>query len=117
MPELNVTVDGKPVAASASTIRDVIKDKRAIAARVNGVPMDLATSLADGMTIETITPDTPEGLHLLRHSTAHVMAEAVKALFPDAKPTIGPATETVSTTTSICPAPSPLRTSRSSKPA
>ncbi|HNS89127.1 MAG TPA: threonine--tRNA ligase [Deltaproteobacteria bacterium] len=93
MPELNVTVDGKPVAASASTIRDVIKDKRAIAARVNGVPMDLATSLADGMTIETITPDTPEGLHLLRHSTAHVMAEAVKALFPDAKPTIGPATE------------------------
>jgi threonyl-tRNA synthetase len=93
MPELNVTVDGKKVAAVASTIRDVIRDKRAIAAKVDGVPRDLATPLADGMTIETITPDSKEGLDLLRHSTAHVMAEAVKILFPDAKPTIGPATE------------------------
>jgi threonyl-tRNA synthetase len=93
MPELNVTVDGKQVAASASTIRDVIRDKRAIAAKVDGVPRDLATPIADGMTIEIITPDSKEGLDLLRHSTAHVMAEAVKILFPDAKPTIGPATE------------------------
>ncbi len=43
MPELNVTVDGRPVAANASTIRDVIKDKRAIAARVDGALLDLAT--------------------------------------------------------------------------
>jgi len=93
MPELNVTVDGKPVAANASTIRDVIRDKRAIAARVDGVLRDLAAPLTEGMTIETITPDSKEGLDLLRHSTAHVMAEAVKILFPDAKPTIGPATE------------------------
>ncbi len=93
MPELNVTVDGKQVAAVASTIRDVIRDKRALAARVDGVLRDLSTPIADGMTIETITPDSKEGLDLLRHSTAHVMAEAVKILFPDAKPTIGPATE------------------------
>ncbi|MCU0577808.1 MAG: threonine--tRNA ligase [Desulfobacterota bacterium] len=93
MPELNVTVDGRPVSANASTIREIIKDKRAIAARVNGALLDLATQLTAGMEIATITPDSPEGLNLLRHSTAHVMAEAVKILFPDARPTIGPATE------------------------
>ena len=93
MPELNVTVDGKPVVTSAATLRDVIKDKRAIAARVGGVTVDLTTPLTEGLTIETITADSPEGVHLIRHSTAHVMAEAVKLLFPDAKPTIGPATE------------------------
>jgi len=93
MPELTVTVDGKPVATTGSSVRDVIPDKRALAARVNGVPADLSAPLADGMVLETIRPDSPEALQILRHSTSHIMAEAVKMLFPDARPTIGPATE------------------------
>ncbi|HVN72043.1 MAG TPA: threonine--tRNA ligase [Desulfomonilia bacterium] len=93
MPEINVNVDGKDISAAASTIRDVVKDKRAIAARVGGVLMDLSTPLTGGQTIESVTAESPEGMSLLRHSTAHVMAEAVKLLFPDAKPTIGPSTE------------------------
>jgi threonyl-tRNA synthetase len=93
MPEITVTVDNKTVSSDGSVIRDVIPDKRAIAARVNGVLADLSSPLAAGQTIETIKPDSPEGIQILRHSTSHLMAEAVKVLYPDAKPTIGPSTE------------------------
>jgi threonyl-tRNA synthetase len=93
MPEITVNVDGKPISSEGSMIRDVIPDKRAIAARVNGVMADLAAPLIAGQSIETIRPDSPEGLQIIRHSTSHLMAEAVKLLYPDAKPTIGPATE------------------------
>lgn len=93
MSELTITVDGKPASTTGSAARDVIPDKRALAARINGVPVDLSTPLADGMVIETIRPDSPEALQILRHSASHLMAEAVKLLFPDARPTIGPATE------------------------
>jgi threonyl-tRNA synthetase len=93
MPEITITVDGKTVSSSGSTVRDALPDKRAIAARINGELADLTTPLADGQTIETIRPDSPEALRILRHSTSHLMAEAVKLLFPDARPTIGPATE------------------------
>jgi threonyl-tRNA synthetase len=93
MPEITVTVDGKPVSTGGATIRDLIADKRVIAARVNGVLSDLSASLIDGQSIEAVPPDSAEGVQILRHSAAHVMAEAVKLLFPDAKPTIGPATD------------------------
>ena len=90
---MTVTVDGKQVVTDAVTIRDLVTDRKVLAARVNGSLVDLSTPVVDGMSLETVTSDTPEGLHLLRHSAAHVMAEAVKLLFPDAKPTIGPATD------------------------
>jgi threonyl-tRNA synthetase len=93
MPEITVTVDGKARSTEASVVRELIKDKRVIAARVDGVLVDLAMPLRDGHVIETVLADSKEGVGLLRHSTAHVMAEAVKLLFPDAKPTIGPSTE------------------------
>ena len=93
MPEITVTVDGKPVSTGGATIRDLIADKRVIAARVNGVLSDLSAPLIDGQSIEAVPPDSAEGVQILRHSAAHVMAEAVKLLFPDAKPTIGPATD------------------------
>jgi threonyl-tRNA synthetase len=93
MPEITVTVDGKPVSTGGATIRDLIADKRVIAARVNGVMSDLSALLIDGQSIEAVQPDSAEGVQILRHSAAHVMAEAVKLLFPDAKPTIGPATD------------------------
>jgi len=93
MSQLNVTIDGRKIQVGAATIQDLVKDASVIAARVNGSLVDLSTPLTDGMVIETVTAETPDGLHLLRHSAAHIMAEAVKLLFPDAKPTIGPATE------------------------
>ena len=93
MSQITVTVDGNDIATDGSTIKDVIKNKRVIAARVNGEFVDLSTPLSEGQIIETINMDSDDGVHLIRHSTSHVMAEAVKLLFPDAKPTIGPSTE------------------------
>src|SRR5205085_964662 len=54
---------------------------------------DLNAPLPDGATVAIITRDTPEGRHVLRHSTAHVMAQAVASLWPGAKYAIGPAIE------------------------
>ena len=93
MSQRTVTVDGKSVSTDASIIRDVIRDKRAVAARVGGALVDLNTPLAEGQDIRTVPADSEDGIHIIRHSAAHIMAEAVKQLFPDAKPTIGPATE------------------------
>jgi len=67
--------------------------KAAVAAVVDGAETDLTASLDDGATVSIITAGTPEGRHVLRHSTAHVMAQAVTRLFPGAKFSIGPAIE------------------------
>ena len=67
--------------------------KVAVAAEINTVLSDLSTKLEDGDTVRIITADSDEGRHVLRHSTAHVMAQAVTDLFPSAKFTIGPAIE------------------------
>ena len=61
-----------------------------IAARVGGELKDLAYELADGDEVEGVAIDSPDGLDILRHSTAHVMAQAVQELFPEAKLGIGP---------------------------
>jgi threonyl-tRNA synthetase len=68
--------------------------KAAIAARVDGRPRDLATIIDHDATVAIITRDVREGLEILRHDAAHVMAEAVKELYPDTQVTFGPATET-----------------------
>jgi threonyl-tRNA synthetase len=67
--------------------------KAAVAATVNGVDSDLTTELSDGDVVSIITNDTEEGRHVLRHSTAHVLAQAVTQLYPGAKFSIGPAIE------------------------
>jgi len=67
--------------------------KAAVAAVVDGVETDLGRPLPDGATVAIITEDSPEGRHVLRHSTSHVMAQAVTRLFPGAKFSIGPAIE------------------------
>jgi len=67
--------------------------KAAVAIRVDGQLRDLATILENDVSIEILTRDTPEGLDLLRHDAAHVMAEAVKELFTDTQVTIGPTIE------------------------
>jgi threonyl-tRNA synthetase len=67
--------------------------KAAVAARVDGHEVDLGRSLDDGDAVAIITDDSDAGRHVLRHSTAHVMAQAVTQLFPGAKFSIGPAIE------------------------
>ncbi|MCD9153093.1 threonine--tRNA ligase [Aeromicrobium duanguangcaii] len=65
-------------------------DPQVIAARVNGALVDLSRELSDGDVVEPVAMESPDGLDILRHSTAHVMAQAVQDLFPDAKLGIGP---------------------------
>jgi threonyl-tRNA synthetase len=64
-----------------------------IAARVNGTVRDLAYVLADGDQVEPVEITSDDGRYILRHSTAHVMAQAVQELFPQAKLGIGPPIE------------------------
>jgi threonyl-tRNA synthetase len=68
--------------------------KAAIAVRVGGKLRDLATMIDHDAALAIITRDTPEGLEILRHDAAHVMAEAVKELYPETQVTFGPSTDT-----------------------
>ena len=67
--------------------------KAAVAAVVNGSEADLGAPLPAGATVSIVTADSDAGRHVLRHSTAHVLAQAVTQLFPGAKFSIGPAIE------------------------
>ncbi len=67
--------------------------KAAIAGKVDGELVDLNAPLHDGAQVEIITKTSPEGLGILRHSTAHIMAEAVQELFPGAQIAFGPQTD------------------------
>jgi len=67
--------------------------KAAVSAVVNDGEVDLSTVLNDGDVVQIITVDSDAGRHVLRHSTAHVMAQAVLQMYPGAKYTIGPAIE------------------------
>ena len=69
------------------------KAKVAVAARVDGTLRDLSAPAPENGTVQWVTPEDPEGVDIVRHSTAHVMAAAVKELFPEAMITIGPAIE------------------------
>ena len=64
-----------------------------IAARLNGKLIDLYAPVVEDGTLEGVDPGSPEGVEILRHSAAHIMAQAVKALFPDVKVAIGPSIE------------------------
>jgi threonyl-tRNA synthetase len=64
-----------------------------VAARVNGNLRDLAWQLSDGDAVEAVGAESPDGLAILRHSTAHVLAQAVQQLHPEAKLGIGPPVE------------------------
>lgn len=67
--------------------------KAALAGQVNGHLVDLYAPLTDGDAVSIITEKSPEALDIIRHSTSHLMAQAVKELFPAAKVTIGPSVE------------------------
>ncbi|HBN07602.1 MAG TPA: threonine--tRNA ligase [Cyanobacteria bacterium UBA8530] len=64
--------------------------KKAVAAKLDGKLVDLSTPIEKEVQVEILTSDAPEALDLLRHSTAHLMAQAVLSLFPTAKVAIGP---------------------------
>ena len=67
--------------------------KAALAVKVDGELRDLTAPLEGGESIEVITDSSPESLELVRHDAAHVLAEAVLDLWPDAKISIGPPIE------------------------
>ena len=65
-------------------------DRTVVAMRVNGELRDLSRELTEGDEVEPVSIDSPDGLNILRHSTGHVTAQAVQALYPDTKLGIGP---------------------------
>jgi threonyl-tRNA synthetase len=67
--------------------------KTALAAKVDGRTVDLSTELKRDCALEFILPESHDGLDVLRHSTAHLMAQAVQSLFPGTQVTIGPTIE------------------------
>jgi threonyl-tRNA synthetase len=90
--DVSITLDGhERSVAPGTTAAELYADDRAIVvARVGGTLVDLATPLSDGDVVEGVRIDSPEGLAVLRHSTAHVLAQAVQGTFPEAKLGIGP---------------------------
>jgi threonyl-tRNA synthetase len=94
--EIKITYpDGSEASGPLPEIEEKLKKTKAIAVRVNGDLQDLSQvrHLGDEASLETVTFDSEEGKEIYRHSTSHIMAHAVKALFPHAKLAIGPATE------------------------
>lgn len=76
----------------AEVITDALGKKHGcLAARVDGVECDMSRALNENCTVEGISSDSEEGVHILRHSAAHLLAQAVMELYPGALPTIGPA--------------------------
>lgn len=65
-----------------------------VAARLNGRMVDLSATIEENASLELVEADSEAGLEILRHSAAHIMAQAVKTLFPEARVAIGPAIET-----------------------
>jgi threonyl-tRNA synthetase len=85
--QFDAAVSGADVAASIGAGLA----KAAVAVRVDGTLWDLSRLIEDDVQLEILTRDSDEGLELLRHDAAHVLAEAVKELWPDTQVTIGPA--------------------------
>ncbi|SNC60382.1 threonyl-tRNA synthetase [Kytococcus aerolatus] len=92
MAPISLTVNGEHrTAETGTTGTDLFEGDRAVVAqRVNGELRDLYRELGDGDVVEGVLISEPDGLDILRHSTAHVLAQAVQAEFPEAKLGIGP---------------------------
>jgi len=90
--ELAITLDGSPRSLEEGTTgTDLFEGrKEVVALRIDGELRDLATPLADGQAVEAVEISSPDGLAILRHSAAHVLAQAVQRINPEAKLGIGP---------------------------
>jgi len=101
MADINITLpDGSTrTLPKGATGADIAADigpglaRAALAVKVNGAAWDLSRAIETDANVEIITANSDEALELLRHDAAHVMAEAVKELYPDVQVTIGPAIE------------------------
>lgn len=91
-PSITLIVDGEEQRVTTGTTgADLFREQRdVVVVRVDGELRDLSRELEDGARVEPVTIDSPDGLDVLRHSAAHVMAQAVQQLRPDAKLGIGP---------------------------
>jgi threonyl-tRNA synthetase len=91
-PMLSLTVDGAEVTVeTGTTAADLFAQRRdVVVVRVDGELRDLHLPVADGEVLEAVTIDSPDGLTVLRHSAAHVLAQAVQEVNPQAKLGIGP---------------------------
>jgi len=92
VPQITITVDSTPrTVDDGTTGTELYPDRRdVVVARVNGELWDLHRVMPAGAAVEGITIDSPEGLAVLRHSTAHVLAQAVQEINPTARLGIGP---------------------------
>ena len=99
MSEISIRIPGhEPVRAEVGETAGAVLKRAgalgdAIAASFDGRPIDLSRPLEHDGELAPISPASPEGLDVIRHSTAHLLAQAVKRLFPDAQVTIGPVIE------------------------
>ena len=92
MATIAITVDGsaRSVEADQRPTHIFAEDKSIVVARVNGELRDLWTELVDGDVVEGVSISSADGLNVLRHSTAHVMAQAVQQVFANTRLGIGP---------------------------
>jgi threonyl-tRNA synthetase len=90
-PEIELKVDGETrLVEVGATGFKLFSDKAVVAMKVNGTLKDLSAELVHGDDVNAVTVSSPDGLDILRHSTAHVLAQAVQNLFPESKLGIGP---------------------------
>jgi len=92
MSLITITVDGqsRSVESDQRPTHIFAEAKDVVVCKVNGVLKDLWTDLVDGDVVESVSISSPQGLEVLRHSTAHVMAQAVQSVFAETKLGIGP---------------------------
>ena len=92
MSMISISVDGaaRSIESDQKPTHIFAEDKEIVVCKVNGVLKDLWTDLVEGDTVEGISISSPEGLAVLRHSTAHVMAQAVQQVFAQTRLGIGP---------------------------
>jgi len=92
MATIAITVDGsaRSIESDQRPTHIFAEDKTIVVARVNGELRDLWTELVDGDVVEGVSISSPDGLNVLRHSTAHVMAQAVQQVFAQTRLGIGP---------------------------
>jgi threonyl-tRNA synthetase len=92
MSEIAIIVDGQPrkVEIDQKPTHFFAENKEIVVCKINGTLRDLWTDLADGDVVEGVSISSPEGLAVLRHSTAHVMAQAVQQVFSQTRLGIGP---------------------------
>ena len=92
MSKISVTVDGAATSIEADQKPTQIfsESKEIVVCKVNGVLRDLWTDLSDGDVVEGVSISSADGLSVLRHSTAHVMAQAVQQVFAQTRLGIGP---------------------------